>query len=878
LTDLVEGLRNALSERYAIEREVGRGATATVYLARDVKHDRAVAVKVLHAELAATLGAERFLREIKIAAGLNHPHILPLHDSGEAGGFLFYVMPFVEGESLRDRLRREKQLPVDDALRIAREAADALSYAHAHDVVHRDIKPENILLVAGHAVVADFGLARAISAAGGAKLTQTGLSVGTPMYMSPEQASGSSDVDGRSDLYSLACTLYEMLAGQPPFTGATVESVVRQHMVADPPNITRIRPSVPAEVMAALTRALAKAPADRFNPVALFGEALGRGDATGAHAAQATRRGVSRRTWQIAIAAAATVVVLGALLIPHRGSRRTVVAVLPLENLTTDTAHAYFAGGLQDEILTQLSKVASLTVISRTSVLSYTGKNIPPIKQIAREIHAGTIVEGTVQVVGGRLRVHIQVIDGVKEGHIWSDTYDRTLDDAFAVQSDIAQKVVAAVGAALTTVERRALAAVPTANAEAYRLYVQGREYRTRPGAERKNREIAQHFYERALVLDSSFALAHAALSEVHALTYWIDDQSPARSARVLEEATAALRLAPNLPQAHVAIAMWHYWVQGDYPRALAEQRIALSGLPNDAEVWLRIGLLNRRMGNWNDAVAAHEKTTQLSPRSADYFKELGVIYGWMHRYAEAIAAWDQATSLAPDWLGPAFLKARAYVFWHENLDTLRAAMRLHGWDARTDSSGTALRLLLWERQADSMLQVAKTMARVGAFQASTVFIPASLYAGWAHQLRGDRAAGRGAFDSARVFLDSVLKELPDEAHSRGAVELHLRTVHAARGFALAGLGDRDAALSEARWLQQSVGYREDKFQGALTAEDRALILAQAGDADGALKEIESLLARPSELTVHTLRLDPRWDPIRENPRFKALLTKYAIH
>jgi len=276
VTDAVARLTAALAGRYRIAREIGAGGMATVYLAEDVKHRRQVAVKVLNPGLAAALGAERFLREIEIAAGLHHPHILPLYDSGEAGGFLYYVMPLAEGESLRERLDREKQLPIEDALRIASEVADALSYAHSHDVIHRDIKPGNILLESGHAVVADFGIARAITAAGGQTLTATGMAIGTPAYMSPEQAAGEKALDGRSDLYALGCVLYEMLAGQPPFTGPTVESVIHQHLAVEVPSISGIRPAVPAAVAAALQRALAKTPADRFNPVALFAEALSR--------------------------------------------------------------------------------------------------------------------------------------------------------------------------------------------------------------------------------------------------------------------------------------------------------------------------------------------------------------------------------------------------------------------------------------------------------------------------------------------------------------------------------------------------------------------------------------------------------------------------
>jgi eukaryotic-like serine/threonine-protein kinase len=267
-------LQHFLADRYTIEGEIGRGGMAAVYLARDIRHERQVAIKVLDPTLAAALGAERFLREIRIVAGLQHPHILPLYDSGEAAGFLYYVMPFVDGESLRQRLTREKQLPLEDALRIGREVADALAYAHAHHVVHRDIKPENILLETGQAVVADFGIARAIGAVGGDQLTQTGMAVGTPAYMSPEQAAGSGEVDGRSDVYALSCVLYELLAGQPPFTGPTAESVVRQHLVAEPPDVTRLRASVPARVATVLLRGMAKTPADRFTSAQAFRDAL----------------------------------------------------------------------------------------------------------------------------------------------------------------------------------------------------------------------------------------------------------------------------------------------------------------------------------------------------------------------------------------------------------------------------------------------------------------------------------------------------------------------------------------------------------------------------------------------------------------------------
>ncbi len=842
MADLLGRLREALASRYRIERELGAGGMAIVFLAEDLRHHRPVALKVLRPELAAEIGPGRFLREIETAARLTHPHILPIHDSGEAEGFLYYVMPYVEGESLRGRLAREKQLPLDDALQISREVADALSYAHSRGVVHRDIKPENILLQSGHAVVSDFGIARAITAAAGeartATLTAAGTALGTPAYMSPEQATGSRDLDGRSDLYSLGCVLYEMLAGQPPFTGPTVESLLRQHLTAEAPSVTVIRPAVPGWVAAAVQRALAKTPADRFSPVALFAEALAHRESAAVTAARPVHE-------------------------------RTAIAVLPFQNLSAQGPNAYFAGGLHDELLTQLTKVAALKVISRTSVMGYQGTS-KLLKQIASELGVGSVVEGSVQVVGGRLRVTVQLIDAATDEHLWAERYDRTLEDAFSIQSEVAQQIVAAVGAVLTRDEQGRLTTAPTANAEAYRLYLQGREYWTRPSTLRQDREMAQQLYERALALDPTFALAHAALSQVHGQMYWLRyDPSAARAARQRDEAEVGLRLAPDLPQAHIAMGLAHYWGRRDYRRALDEFAIALKGLPNDAQLWVWIGAVHRRLGNWNEVLAAFEKAAELDPRDADLFYDLGGhTYQQLGRYADAVRAYERALSLAPDLHEAAISRGWTYVLWQGQLDTLRAVLSRVPRDAVLGYAGTVAAqragFLLLERNADSLLQMLQ-IARVDVFEGQNFFLPSALYAAWAHQLRGDLAAAQAAFDLARVRLDSALSELPDDCR-----------VHAARGMALAGLGRREEALREARWLQQSVVYREDATQGPVVAEVRARILAQAGDDDAALDEVERLLAGPSYFSVHTLRLDPRWDPIRDHTRFKALLAKYG--
>jgi TolB-like protein/Flp pilus assembly protein TadD len=547
---------------------------------------------------------------------------------------------------------------------------------------------------------------------------------------------------------------------------------------------------------------------------------------------------------------------------------RTEIAVLPLQNLSAGGPHTYFAGGLHEELLTQLAKVASLKVISRTSVMGYVGTT-KPLKQIAAELGVGSIVEGSVQVEGRRLRVNVQLIDAATDEHLWAERYDHTLDDAFAIQSEVAQQIVKAVGVALGPHERQAIAAAPTANPEAYQLYLQGREYYLRPGYLRENIETAQQLYEQAISLDPGFALAHAALSQTHGTMYWFRyDPTRARAARQWDEAEIALRLAPDLPQAHIAMGVAHYWGRRDYHRALDEYAIALKTLPNDGELWRLIGSAHRRQGNWNQVIAVFKKTIQLDPRSANLFNDLGgESYDTMHRYAEAVGMYDRALILAPDLHVAAVERGWAYVRWQGQFDTLRVVLsHLPGDTQLSDRGSVAAQraaLMLWERDTDGLLQEFQT-ERGTVLEGQAFFLPGALYAGWAYQLRGDPAAARVAFGSARTLLDSVMKILPDDWR-----------VHSARGLAMAGLGRRDEALREARWLQQSEVYRVDALAHSVVAEERARILAQAGVADAALDEIEPLLSGPSYLTVHTLRLDPRWDPIREHPRFKALLVKY---
>jgi len=398
MSDSLDHLTTALASRYAIEREIGRGGMAIVYLAHDLKHQRKVAVKVLRRELAATLGAQRFLREIEIAANLTHPHILPLYDSGEADGFLYYVMPYIEGETLSDRINREGQLPLDDALQITKDVAAALSYAHSQGLIHRDIKPENVLLSAGEAVVADFGIARAVSAAGGERLTETGLAVGTPAYMSPEQAAGESEVDARSDLYSLGCVLYEMLAGDAPYTASTPQALIAKKLAEPTPRISVVRESVPPAVETALSRALAKTPADRFVTAQQFAEAL---------TAEMVEVRVGRARWPLRAVAAASigVVIVAAWFLSTilGGPAYERLAVLPPANLMNDPEQEYFVSGMHNALISELQK-AGVAVIGRTSVLQYENTQ-KPIREIATELGVDALVEGSVYRAGDSVEI-----------------------------------------------------------------------------------------------------------------------------------------------------------------------------------------------------------------------------------------------------------------------------------------------------------------------------------------------------------------------------------------------------------------------------------------------------------------------------------------
>jgi TolB-like protein/Flp pilus assembly protein TadD len=561
---------------------------ATVHLALDRKHGRLVALKVLRPELAASLGPERFLREIRLAAGLQHPHILPIFDSGEAPAGttgavrLWYTMPYVEGPSLRDRLRDGAPFPVEEAVRLAREVALALDHAHRRGVVHRDIKPENILLSEGQALVADFGIARALGVAHGDTLTQVGIAIGTPAYMSPEQSAGDA-TDARSDLYSLGCVLYELLVGAPPFTGPTAQAITVKRFTERAPAVGAGRPGVPADLDRIVARALEREPAARYASMAELASALaGMGAATGA----------------------AATVAITAVAAPSRS-----IAVLPFVNIGADPETEFFADGMAEELLNALVKVAALRVASRTSSFAFKGRN-EDIGEIGRRLKVETVLEGSVRRAGGRIRISAQLIDAADGYHLWSERYDRELSDVFAIQDEITASIVGALRLVLSLRERQALAA-ERADVRAYEYYLRGRQLANQ--VRREGYQGALRMYQRAVEIDPSYARAFAGIADCHSWMYMYYEATEENLRRADEASRRALQLDANSAEAHAsrgfALSLGKH-----YEEARAELAAAIALAPSLYEAHYLFGRVCWAEGRWEEAAGHFEAAAAARP------------------------------------------------------------------------------------------------------------------------------------------------------------------------------------------------------------------------------------------------------------------------
>jgi len=650
---MVDRLDRALAGRYHVERELGRGGMAVVYLALDLKHHRPVAIKVLSPELAAALGVARFLREIEFAARLNHPHILPLHDSGQADDLLYYVMPYVPGESLRQRLERERQLPIEESVRISAEVAAALSHAHAHDVVHRDIKPENILLSAGYAMVADFGIARAITAAEGdaGPVTTVGITVGTPAYMSPEQAMAQ-PLDGRSDQYSLACVLYEMLAGAPPFHGPTAQAVLAQHTLEAAPPLRERRGTVSPALERVIETALAKAPADRYPTAAAFQAALS-GAITGEvatrplPAAPRESRRPGRRWRRAAAVAGGAVLIGGAALVVARLPRRPAaapppalpsVAVIPFGNGGAASGPDYFVDGFTEDLIGALRRIPGLRVAPATSSYQAVRTTRDP-RAIGRQLGADYLVGGTVARRAGAVAVHAVIIGAATGDTLFRLAFDTLRRRDLDVQSDLAGAVARDLRVSLSATG--AAPRRPTNDPEAYDLYLQGRfayEQRRQSSLER-----AIRLFQQAIGRDTNFALAYSGLADANSLMAAFNYGPPAEYfPRAREAAIEAVEKDSLLPEAQTSlgfVALFWDWDQQD---ALAhlDRAIALDSGLTQAHLFRSHVFL--ALHEPDSAVAAMRRAQRLEPFSEIVAVRLATALYFDRQYAEAARVDEQ--------------------------------------------------------------------------------------------------------------------------------------------------------------------------------------------------------------------------------------------
>jgi serine/threonine-protein kinase len=639
--DLLEQLTAALGERYRIERALGQGGMAVVFLAEDLKHRRRVAIKVLKPELSAALGGDRFLREIEIAAALQHPHILPLYDSGQAGALLYYVMPFADGESLRQRLAREHQLPLDTALEITRAVGSALQYAHDHGVIHRDIKPENIVLSGGQAVVADFGIARALYAASDEPLTLTGMVVGTPQYMSPEQAGGVT-VDGRSDEYSLACVLYEMLSGQPPFTGASSQAIMARHSLEPVPGLRIVRQTVPPGVERAVVQAMAKLPADRYSTVQRFLDALASPSTEQlAVAAPVGQSGRSRNPYLRpalvagigVLAAGVWWLLAGRTAAPTVGGHRgiTALAVLPFEEPSSGPDSSYLGQGMTEGLIAELAQIGSLKVISRASGEVALGSG-RPLSELARELRVDAILKGSVRRVGDSAWVAVRLLQAPDSTVLLSREYRSRLGELPDLQRTITLAISALMNADLKGDERGRLSTHRAVDQRAYEAYLRGRFY-----LERGEAEQARTQFEYAGRIAPNWAPSYVGLATYYTSLPFFTDVPPAA---VLPKARAALAQAlaldETLAEAHAVNGYIRAYYEWDWRAAEQEFRRALELQPSYADAYFSYSRFLASRRRFDEAIAQLSHAVELDPLSVSLQANRALLDYFAGRYDDA--------------------------------------------------------------------------------------------------------------------------------------------------------------------------------------------------------------------------------------------------
>src|SRR6267378_3657704 len=854
--------------------ELGTGAMAITYRARDTVLNSTVALKVINRSMAQNPGARsRFLREARAAANIHHPNVARVTYYGEQDGECFYAMELVEGETLEARVRRDGPMPFALALEVIEQAARALAVAEVCGVVHRDIKPSNIMLESDPSEtliikVIDYGVAKVmgLQAEAGAEQTQAGF-IGTPAFASPEQfaGAGQSRIDTRSDIYSLGVTLWYLLSGRTPFVGRTMEEI-RARQTSELPFEQLRSLHLPGQVVTLLKSMLASDPKDRPQTARELLSAVHSCYTRFNPEARSRRRRnvLAGAALTLAIAAVALGTWMYQRTRPFTPMERSI-AVLPFENLSRDPDNAYFAEGIQDEILTRLSKIADLKVISRTSTQHY--KSAPDnVPEIARQLGAAHILEGSVQKSGEAVRVNVQLIKAANDSHLWADIFDRKLTDIFSVESDVAKAIADQLRAHLSGPEEQVIAAKPTDNPEAYDAYLRGLAYTNKPAVMATD---ARKYLKQAVELDPNFALAWALLSYVDSNGYRTLNLPATESTReeARQAAERALTHQPNLGEGLFAKGYYHYSCLKEYDVATSYFEQARRLLPNNSLVPQSLAFVCRRRGQWQQSEAYFNEAEQLDPRNALVLTQHGLLLSAVRRFPDAIRKIDEVLNISPD--NKASVREKADITQAEG-DLPRAAQFLSGQDVKSWGSNdivTHTSQAIFERHPAEIIPQLKQI--LGDHGPNLDVDQTRFWLGWAQEQSGDHAAARQTWQEVVSKLAATAKAEPDSNFLLDYLAL-----------TCACLGDKNAALSYARRSMELVPIEKDALSGPAELEIYARTAALTGDTDQAITALQKLLSIPYEggltraapLTPALLRLDPMFDPLRNDARFQQLI------